>query len=48
MAFLAVLDRFTLADLVKNPGNLRAMRRLLGEPDKPAPATSARGGRPRL
>lgn len=48
MAFLAVLDRFTLADLVKNPGNLRAMRRLLGEPDKPAPATPARGGRTRL
>lgn len=29
-AFLGVLDRFSLADLVKNPGTFRRMRRLLG------------------
>jgi Rrf2 family nitric oxide-sensitive transcriptional repressor len=28
-AFLAVLDRYSLADLVKNPANARRMRRLL-------------------
>jgi Rrf2 family transcriptional regulator, nitric oxide-sensitive transcriptional repressor len=28
-AFLAVLDRYSLADLVKNPGTLRRMRGLL-------------------
>lgn len=35
-AFLAVLDRYTLADLVKNPGSLRGMRRLLGDAPKEA------------
>lgn len=29
-AFLAVLDRYTLADLVRNPGALLRMRQLLG------------------
>lgn len=29
-AFLAVLDRYTLADLVRNPGTLSRMRQLLG------------------
>ena len=28
-AFLAVLDRYTLADLIRNPGSLRHMKRLL-------------------
>lgn len=42
MAFLAVLDRYTLADLVGNPGSLRAMRRLLAAPDKPARAPRPR------
>jgi Rrf2 family nitric oxide-sensitive transcriptional repressor len=37
-AFLAVLDRYTLADLVKSPGSLRAMRRLLRRPPKDAAA----------
>jgi len=36
MAFLAVLDRYTLADLVANPGNLKAMRKLLSDPRKEA------------
>lgn len=36
VAFLAVLDRYTLADLVKNPGSLRGMRRLLADPRKEA------------
>lgn len=31
-AFLAVLDRYTLADLLGNPGALRSMRRLLSLP----------------
>jgi Rrf2 family nitric oxide-sensitive transcriptional repressor len=30
-AFLAVLDRYSLADLVNNPGPLRHMRRLLAD-----------------
>jgi Rrf2 family nitric oxide-sensitive transcriptional repressor len=30
-AFIAVLDRYTLADLVKNPGTLKQMRRLLAD-----------------
>lgn len=30
-AFLAVLDRYSLADLVARPGTFRAMRRLLAE-----------------
>lgn len=30
-AFLRVLDRYTLADLVKNPGKLRRMRSLLSQ-----------------
>lgn len=33
-AFLAVLDRYTLADFVRNPSSLRAMRRLLPDPRK--------------
>jgi Rrf2 family nitric oxide-sensitive transcriptional repressor len=33
-AFLAVLDRYSLADLIKNPRTLRRMRHLLG----PVPA----------
>jgi hypothetical protein len=37
-----VLDRFTLADLVRNPGSLKAMRKLLAEPEKPARAALAR------
>lgn len=41
-AFLAVLDRYTLADLMKSPGSLRGMRRLLAHPRKEAVA------RPRL
>jgi len=36
-AFLAVLDRYTLADLVKSPATFRRMRRLLAEP-RPSPA----------
>ena len=31
LAFLAVLDRSTLADLVRRPGTLRGMRQLLSE-----------------
>ena len=31
-AFLAVLDRYSLADLVANPGSVRRMRRLLSDP----------------
>lgn len=31
-AFLAVLDRYSLADLVGNPGSMRRMRRLLADP----------------
>ena len=31
-AFLAVLDRYSLADLVANPGSVRRMRRLLSSP----------------
>ncbi len=31
-AFLAVLDRYTLADLIGNPGMLMRMRRLLTDP----------------
>ena len=31
-AFLAVLDRYTLADMLGNPGALRSMRRLLSVP----------------
>lgn len=31
-AFLAVLDRYSLADLLANPGTLRSMRKLLGLP----------------
>jgi Rrf2 family nitric oxide-sensitive transcriptional repressor len=30
-AFLGVLDRYSLADLVRNPGSLRRMRRLLAD-----------------
>ena len=30
--FLAVLDRYSLADLVANPGSVRRMRRLLSDP----------------
>ena len=30
VSFLAVLDRYSLADLIKNPGASRRMRRLLG------------------
>jgi Rrf2 family nitric oxide-sensitive transcriptional repressor len=30
-AFLAVLDRYSLADLIRNPGSLRRMRRLLAD-----------------
>ena len=30
-AFLATLDRYSLADLVRNPGSLRRMRRLLAD-----------------
>ena len=30
-AFLAVLDRYSLADLVANPGSVRRMRRLLSD-----------------
>lgn len=30
-AFLAVLDRYSLADLVRNPGRMRRMKRLLSE-----------------
>lgn len=30
-AFLAVLDRHSLADLITNPGTFRRMRRLLGQ-----------------
>jgi Rrf2 family transcriptional regulator, nitric oxide-sensitive transcriptional repressor len=41
-AFLSVLDRYTLADLVKNPGSLRAMRRLLADPETPARAQRPR------
>jgi Rrf2 family nitric oxide-sensitive transcriptional repressor len=31
-AFLAVLDRYSLSDLVGNPNSLRRMRRLLADP----------------
>jgi Rrf2 family nitric oxide-sensitive transcriptional repressor len=31
-AFLAVLDRYSLADLIKNPVSVRRMRALLGTP----------------
>jgi Rrf2 family nitric oxide-sensitive transcriptional repressor len=31
-AFLAVLDRYSLADLIKNPVSVRKMRALLGTP----------------
>jgi len=37
-AFLAVLDRYSLADLIRNPGSLRRMRRLLAD----VPAMEAR------
>ena len=30
--FLAVLDRYSLADLVANPGSVRRMRLLLSDP----------------
>ena len=30
-AFMAVLDRYTLADLMENPGRMRRMRRLLNQ-----------------
>jgi Rrf2 family nitric oxide-sensitive transcriptional repressor len=30
-AFLAVLDRYSLADLIRNPASLRRMRRLLAD-----------------
>jgi Rrf2 family nitric oxide-sensitive transcriptional repressor len=30
-AFLGVLDRYSLADLIRNPGSLRRMRRLLAD-----------------
>lgn len=30
-AFLGVLDRYSLADLIKNPGSLRRMKRLLAD-----------------
>ena len=35
-AFLAVLDRYSLADLVRNPGKLRRMRKL---PEQETPAS---------
>jgi Rrf2 family nitric oxide-sensitive transcriptional repressor len=31
-AFLAVLDRYSLADLIANAGSARRMRRLLSDP----------------
>ena len=36
LAFLAALDRYSLADLVANPGQMRKMRRILAE-DRSAP-----------
>lgn len=39
-AFLAVLDRYSLADLIKNPVSLRKMRTLLAAPAANAPMVS--------
>ena len=36
LAFLATLDRYSLADLVASPGQMRKMRRILAE-DRSAP-----------
>ncbi len=42
-AFLAVLDRYTLADLVRNPVTLKGMRQLLADPGaQPLAAFSSR------